>query len=95
MTANIDLFQINPGLMSDDQDSKPSDTPEVLPAPLPLASPERSSFDEEQFHMAASYLKSQFSIPHHVVPTYEDTASYVTSQDRAQDRYSEILQEYV
>lgn len=36
------------------------------------AAPERSSFDAEQFNMAASYLKSQFSIPHHLVPHYED-----------------------
>jgi len=36
------------------------------------AAPERSSFDAEQFNMATSYLKSQFSIPHHLVPNYED-----------------------
>jgi len=46
------------------------------PIALPLASPERSSIDEEHFNMAASYLKSQFSIPHHVVPTYEETANW-------------------
>jgi len=36
------------------------------------AAPERSSLDAEQFNMAASYLRSQFSVPHHLVPHYED-----------------------
>merc|ERR1711953_356129 len=36
------------------------------------AAPERSSLDAEQFNMAASYLRSQFSVPHHLVPHYEE-----------------------
>merc|ERR1719225_2274264 len=38
----------------------------------PLASPERSAVDQQQFVMAANYLKNQFSIPHHLVPSYQD-----------------------
>ena len=38
----------------------------------PLASPERSAVDQHQFVMAANYLKNQFSIPHHLVPSYQD-----------------------
>jgi len=65
---------------------------ELAPYALPLASPERSSVDEENFNMAASYLKSQFSIPHHLVPSYQDTASSSTvnwfpgGPDSAEDR---------
>ena len=40
--------------------------------PLALASPERSAVDQHQFAMAANYLKNQFAIPHHLVPSYQD-----------------------
>jgi len=49
---------------------------EAVPDPvaMALAAPERSSIDEEQFLMAANYLKAQFSIPHHLVPQYQDVS---------------------
>ena len=38
--------------------------------------------------MAASYLKQQFSIPHHLVPTLEDTAGPALASHRPQHRCS-------
>ena len=45
---------------------------EAKPLAMALASPERSAVDQHQFVMAANYLKNQFSIPHHLVPSYQD-----------------------
>ena len=45
---------------------------EAKPLAMALASPERSAVDQHQFAMAANYLKNQFSIPHHLVPSYQD-----------------------
>ena len=41
--------------------------------------------------MAASYLKQQFSIPHHLVPTLEDTAGPALASTRPQHRWAQEL----
>merc|ERR1719431_2277976 len=51
----------------------PAPEAEALPTPLALASPERSTEDHKTFQMATNYLKAQFAMPHHTVPTLEDT----------------------
>ena len=81
-------------------------SPETLPTPLALASPERSSIDMDSFkvspvtldrhqpplQMATNYLKAQFSLPHHTVPSLGDALQARPerrglSVPRAQDRY--------
>jgi len=58
---------------------------ESLPTPLPLASPERSSLDEEQFKLATSYLRNELSVPPHLIPTYgEASIQGILGQRRAQ-----------
>ena len=73
---------------------------ETLPQPSALASPERSSLDEEQYNvssnltarvstvtspfsqMASSWLKHQFSLPHHLVPSYQDMVNNAPTQSQ-------------
>jgi len=78
-----DILEPLPAVPQDIPDHE-TDKKAAQPYALPLASPERSSVDEDQFNMAASYLKTQFSIPHHLVPSYQDTASWWphAAQDR-------------
>ena len=59
-----------PSDMAEEDDQLMMESREAVPGPL--ASPERSAVDQQQFVMAANYLKNQFSIPHHLVPTYQD-----------------------
>ena len=59
-----------PELIAEDDDQLMMESREAKP--LALASPERSAVDQHQFVMAANYLKNQFSIPHHLVPSYQD-----------------------
>ena len=63
-----------PSDMAEEDDQIMMESREAVPGPLAmaLASPERSAVDQQQFVMAANYLKNQFSIPHHLVPTYQD-----------------------
>ena len=55
-----------------DDDQIMMESREAKPLAMALASPERSAVDQHQFAMAANYLKNQFSIPHHLVPSYQD-----------------------
>ena len=55
-----------------DDDQIMMESREAKPLAMALASPERSAVDQQQFAMAANYLKNQFSIPHHLVPSYQD-----------------------
>ena len=59
-----------PEMIAEDDDQLMMESREAKP--LALASPERSAVDQHQFVMAANYLKNQFSIPHHLVPSYQD-----------------------
>ena len=59
-----------PEMIAEDGDQLMMESREAKP--LALASPERSAVDQHQFVMAANYLKNQFSIPHHLVPSYQD-----------------------
>ena len=64
-----------PGMVEvteDDGDQLMVESREAQPLAMALASPERSAVDQHQFAMAANYLKNQFAIPHHLVPSYQD-----------------------
>ena len=64
------MFEVE--VTEEEDDQIMMESREAKPLALALASPERSSVDEQQFVMAANYLKHQFAIPHHLVPSYQD-----------------------
>ena len=66
------MFEVTEEDDDGDGDQIMMESREAKPLAMALASPERSAVDQHQFAMAANYLKNQFSIPHHLVPSYQD-----------------------